>query len=92
MKHQDGEKIILFQCSHRLRGGETTDENGGVKEELIDKKLFVWLNGGEATKINVPSGKESVPDLTLVSRDIAGNWEIYQDIYQLLTTMLLFVE
>lgn len=34
-------KMILFQCSHRLRGGETTDENGGVKEELIDKKLFV---------------------------------------------------
>lgn len=76
---QEGGKIIWlgdFNAHSSLWGGDKTDHNGLVLEELMDRKGLVCLNDGSPTRVGmrVPS----VLDLTLVSQSLAGQiiWEV----------------
>lgn len=62
-------------------GGEHTDANGLVVEELLDERELVCLNDGRGTRLDVRTGKESVFDLTLVSAGIGGkcSWEVWKE-------------
>ena len=59
-------------------GGNHTDTNGKVIEELMEDKNLVCLNDGRGTRMGIRTSNESVLDLTLVSVSLAGisNWEV----------------
>ena len=78
---QDRRRMVWcgdFNSHNTLWGGERTDSNGQIVEELMEEKRLVCLNDGRATRIDINTGHESVLDLTLVSDSLAGKteWEV----------------
>lgn len=67
-----------FNAHSTLWGGERTDRNGLIVEDLMDAVGLVCLNDGSFTRINCNTGSESSLDLTLVSQSLAGIcvWEV----------------
>lgn len=70
-----------FNAHNTLWGGENTDHNGLILEELIEAKGLVCLNNGQGTRVNLINGVESVLDLTLVSSELASGskWDVQSD-------------
>ena len=52
-------------------GGERTDNNGQIIKELMNSRSLVCSNDGSGTRIDVRTGKESILDLTFLSRRLA---------------------
>ena len=67
-----------FNAHNILWGSEGTDYNGRVVEELLEGRQLVILNDGAGTRLDVSTGRESVLDLTIVSRELAAvcEWEV----------------
>lgn len=76
-----GNEIIWcgdFNAHNTLWGGETTDYNGQIVEDLMESKGLVCLNNGQGTRLSFRDGRESAIDLTLVLSELAtaSNWEV----------------
>lgn len=67
--------------AHSTLWGEKDDVNGNVIEEFMEEKELVCLNDGSGTRIDVARGTESVIDLTIVTKNIAGkcDWEVLNE-------------
>ena len=67
-----------FNAHNILWGSEGTDYNGRVVEDLVENRQLVVLNDGAGTRIDVRTGRESVLDLTIVSREVSAvcEWEV----------------
>lgn len=81
IKGLDSRQIIWcgdFNAHSTLWGGEKTDRNGMIVEDLMESVGLVCLNDGSFTRINCSTGNESSLDLTLVSQSLAGIclWEV----------------
>ena len=69
-----------FNAHNTLWGSERMDRNGQVIEEMLEEENLVCLSDGSNTRIDVNTGRESVPDLTLVSSSVptVSDWSVYQ--------------
>ena len=67
-----------FNAHNTMWGGNHTDTNGKVIEEIMEDKNLVCLNDGRGTRMDIRTSNEAVLDLTLVSVSLAGisNWEV----------------
>ena len=72
-------KLLNGAWQHQLWGGEKTDNNGQIIEEVLNDKNLVCVNDGRRTRIDIRTGKESVLDLTFISSRLAPKceWEVY---------------
>jgi len=70
-----------FNAHSTMWGGEKSDKNGKVIEEIIEGFNLVCLNNGDGTRLDPVSGKLSAIDITLCSSNIAAkcSWEVYSD-------------
>lgn len=61
-----------FNAYSSLWGGEKTDINGQIIEQLLEDNNLVCLNDGRGTRIDVHTGKSSALVLTIVSKEVVG--------------------
>lgn len=81
---QDRDNVIWcgdFNAHNTLWGGDKTDNNGQVIEEIMNDRNLVCMNDGRKTRTDIRSGKESVLDLTFLSGRLAlkCEWEVYEE-------------
>lgn len=70
-----------FNAQHDLWGSTLNNPRGNILFDILLNSHLKPLNNGEATRLHNVRGSNSVPDLTLVTPDLAifTKWETFKD-------------